>query len=115
MDPRALSSKGLKASSIAAQAKARAPMTTTADLRGVESDFVIGECGVRIDWRRDGAVVTSSVIEKTIRKLMESEEGNEMRKRAKKIGEDVRRSMEEGGVTRMEIDAFVAHITREIN
>ncbi|KAK1428858.1 hypothetical protein QVD17_17698 [Tagetes erecta] len=70
--------------------------------------------GVNVgDWGRDGDVVTSLVIEETIRKLMDSDEGNEMRKRAKKIGEDVRRSVEEGGVTRMEIDAFVAHIKRQ--
>ncbi|MFS7975874.1 hypothetical protein Hanom_Chr10g00885761 [Helianthus anomalus] len=34
MEVRALSSKGLKASSMAAQPKARAPMTTTSDFRG---------------------------------------------------------------------------------
>ncbi|KAJ0611009.1 putative trans-zeatin O-beta-D-glucosyltransferase [Helianthus annuus] len=70
--------------------------------------------GVNVgDWGRDGEVVISSVIEEAIRILMDSDEGNEMRKRAKKIGEDVRQSVEEGGVTRMEIDAFVAHITRQ--
>ncbi|KAI3830183.1 hypothetical protein L1987_04317 [Smallanthus sonchifolius] len=65
------------------------------------------------DWGRGGEVVTSSVIEETIRKLMDSEAGNEIRNRAKKIGEDVRQSVEEGGVTCMEIDTFVAHITRK--
>ncbi|KAK1428857.1 hypothetical protein QVD17_17697 [Tagetes erecta] len=71
--------------------------------------------GVNVgDWGRDGEVVTSLVIEETIRKLMDCDEGHEMRKRAKKIGEDVRRSVEEGGVTRMEIDAFVAYITRDL-
>ncbi|KAI3830182.1 hypothetical protein L1987_04316 [Smallanthus sonchifolius] len=70
--------------------------------------------GVNVgDWGRGGEVVTSSVIEKTIRKLMDSDEGNEIRMRAKKIGEDVRQSVEEGGVTRVEINAFVDHITRQ--
>ncbi|KAI3667377.1 hypothetical protein L6452_42433 [Arctium lappa] len=64
------------------------------------------------DWKDDHEVVTSSCIEKSIRKLMGSEE---MRKRAGKLGEEVRRSVEEGGVTRMEIDSFVAHITRSTN
>ncbi|KAK9057721.1 hypothetical protein SSX86_022557 [Deinandra increscens subsp. villosa] len=69
--------------------------------------------GVNVgDWGRGGEVVTSSVIESAIRKLMDSDEGNEMRKRAKKIGEDVRESVEEGGATRVEIKAFVDHITR---
>ncbi|XP_076881295.1 zeatin O-glucosyltransferase-like [Bidens hawaiensis] len=69
--------------------------------------------GVNVgDWGRNGDVVTSSVIEETIRILMDSDGGNEMRKRAKKIGEDVRRSVKEEGVTRMEIDDFVSHIRR---
>ncbi|KAK1428157.1 hypothetical protein QVD17_16985 [Tagetes erecta] len=70
--------------------------------------------GVNVgDWGRGGEVVTSSVIEETIRKLMNSDEGNDMRKRAKKLGEDVRQSIGEGGATRIEIDAFVTHIMRE--
>ncbi|XP_076891415.1 zeatin O-glucosyltransferase-like [Bidens hawaiensis] len=70
--------------------------------------------GVNVgDWGCGGDVITSSVIEKTIRLLMDSDEGNEMRKRAKKIGEDVKQSVEEGGLTHMEIDAFVSHITRK--
>ncbi|KAJ0809089.1 putative trans-zeatin O-beta-D-glucosyltransferase [Helianthus annuus] len=70
--------------------------------------------GVNVgDWGRDGEVVTSLVIEKAIRILMDSDEGNGIRKRANKLGEDVRQSVEEGGVTRMEINAFVDHITRQ--
>ncbi|KAJ9543878.1 hypothetical protein OSB04_023585 [Centaurea solstitialis] len=61
---------------------------------------------------RGHLLVMSSTIEKIIRKLMASEDGDEMRKRARKLGDDVRRSVEEGGVTRMEIDSFVTHITR---
>ncbi|KAJ9543879.1 hypothetical protein OSB04_023586 [Centaurea solstitialis] len=61
------------------------------------------------DWEDDHEVVTSSLIEKSIKKLMGSDE---ISKRADKLGEDVRRSVEKGGVTRMEIDSFVAHITR---
>ncbi|KAI3526056.1 hypothetical protein L1887_05223 [Cichorium endivia] len=69
--------------------------------------------GIRVrDWERQGEPVTSSTIETAIRKLMASDEGDEMRKRAAKLGDDVRQSVEKGGVTRMEIDSFVAHITR---
>lgn len=64
------------------------------------------------DWEHRGDPVTSSSIETVIRKLMASDEGDEMRKRAAKLGDDVRRSVEKGGVTRMEIDSFIAHITR---
>ncbi|CAH1418421.1 unnamed protein product [Lactuca virosa] len=64
------------------------------------------------DWELRGELVTSSTIETSIRKLMASDEGDAIRKRAAKLGDDVRRSVEKGGVTRMEIDSFIAHITR---
>nr|XP_043611261.1 zeatin O-xylosyltransferase-like [Erigeron canadensis] len=63
-------------------------------------------------WKHRNELVTSSTIEESIRKLMASDEGNEMRKRAAKLGDDVRKSVEDGGVTRMEIDSFVSHIIR---
>ncbi|XP_024975399.1 zeatin O-glucosyltransferase-like [Cynara cardunculus var. scolymus] len=65
--------------------------------------------GISVRDGEDNEIISSSGIEKSIRKLMGSDE---MRKRAGKLGEDVRRSVEEGGVTRMEMDSFVAHITR---
>nr|KAJ0202738.1 hypothetical protein LSAT_V11C500282850 [Lactuca sativa] len=64
------------------------------------------------DWESRGELVTSSTIETSIRKLMASDEGDAMRKRAAKLGDDVRRSVEKGGATRTEIDSFIAHITR---
>ncbi|XP_023771937.1 zeatin O-glucosyltransferase [Lactuca sativa] len=65
-----------------------------------------------MDWEHRGELVTSSTIETSIRKLMASDEGDAMRKRAAKLGDDVRRSVEKGGVTHMEIDSFISHITR---
>ncbi|KAL4587480.1 hypothetical protein LXL04_000351 [Taraxacum kok-saghyz] len=59
-----------------------------------------------------GIRVTSSSIDASIRKLMGSDEGDEMRNRAAKLGVDVRRSVDKDGVTRKEIDSFIAHITR---
>ncbi|KAL4587485.1 hypothetical protein LXL04_000356 [Taraxacum kok-saghyz] len=64
------------------------------------------------DWECRGELVTSLTIETRIRKLMGSDEGDEMRKRASKLGVDVRRSVEKGGISRMEIDSFISHITR---
>ncbi|KAF4362759.1 hypothetical protein F8388_022416 [Cannabis sativa] len=57
-------------------------------------------------------VVSSSTISRAVRTLMASNEGGEMRKRAEELGAEVRKSTEEGGVTRMEWDSFIAHITR---
>lgn len=60
----------------------------------------------------DGVVVKSSAIESAVKLLMESKEGAEVRRRAEELGISVRKSVEEGGVTRKEMDLFVAHITR---
>ncbi|KAK6945272.1 UDP-glucuronosyl/UDP-glucosyltransferase [Dillenia turbinata] len=64
------------------------------------------------DWGKRKEIVRSWSIENAVRKLMASKEGDDIRKRAQKLGFDVRRSAEDGGVSRLELDAFVAHITR---
>ena len=43
---------------------------------------------------------------------MASDEGDEMRKRAKELGKAVRVATKEGGVSRVECDSFIDHITR---
>lgn len=64
------------------------------------------------DWTHRDELVTSSKVEKAVRMLMAEEEGQQMRKRAAEMGAAVRTSLAEGGVTRMELDSFIAHITR---
>ncbi|KAK2651887.1 hypothetical protein Ddye_011743 [Dipteronia dyeriana] len=64
------------------------------------------------DWSKHNEIVTSNRVEKAVKILMVSKDGDEMRKRAIKLSRDVRRSMDEGGASRMEMDSFVAHITR---
>ncbi|KAL7589976.1 zeatin O-xylosyltransferase [Lactuca sativa] len=64
------------------------------------------------DWTQRKELVSSTVVEGVVRRLMASDEGEEMRKRAAELGDRVRRSVVDGGVTRMELDAFVAHVTR---
>ncbi|XP_024990471.1 zeatin O-glucosyltransferase-like [Cynara cardunculus var. scolymus] len=64
------------------------------------------------DWTRREELISSTVVEEAVRKLMASEEGEEMRKRAAELGGRVRRSVEDGGVRRIELDSFVGHITR---
>ncbi|KAH0721311.1 hypothetical protein KY290_006237 [Solanum tuberosum] len=51
-------------------------------------------------------------IEAEILDNLPSLEGNEIRRRAAELGVAVRRSVVEGGVTRKELDSFIAHITR---
>ncbi|KAI7997118.1 Zeatin O-xylosyltransferase [Camellia lanceoleosa] len=57
-------------------------------------------------------VVASSTVAEAVKKLMASREGEEMRKRAEELGGATRKAVEEGGVSRMELDSFIAHITR---
>ncbi|XP_074292680.1 zeatin O-xylosyltransferase-like [Silene latifolia] len=64
------------------------------------------------DWEDRGKLVSSATIESVIKKLMTTEEGEEIRKRASEFGDDVRKSVAKGGATSTEMDAFIAHITR---
>ncbi|KAJ6912668.1 hypothetical protein NC651_015180 [Populus alba x Populus x berolinensis] len=63
------------------------------------------------EWELRDEIVTSKIVESAVKKLMASTEGDEMRRRAAEMGESVRGSVAEGGVSRMEMESFVAHIT----
>ena len=43
---------------------------------------------------------------------MASEEGEELRKRAKELGDAAKQSVKEEGVSHMELDSFIARITK---
>ncbi|OIT28896.1 PREDICTED: zeatin O-xylosyltransferase-like [Nicotiana attenuata] len=64
------------------------------------------------EWEKREELVSASTIENVVTKLMASEEGDAIRKRAEELGEAVRRSTEKGGSSQMELDSFIAHITR---
>ncbi|CAN4089878.1 unnamed protein product [Withania somnifera] len=64
------------------------------------------------EWEKHEQLVSGSTIENVVRKLMASEEGDVIRKRAEELGDDVRRPTEKGGASRMELDSFITHITR---
>ncbi|KAL3755265.1 hypothetical protein ACJRO7_002332 [Eucalyptus globulus] len=57
-------------------------------------------------------VVKSSAIQGAVEALMASEQGDEMRKSAAELGAAVRGSMDEGGVSRVELESFITHISR---
>ncbi|XP_057442540.1 zeatin O-glucosyltransferase-like [Lotus japonicus] len=64
------------------------------------------------DWAQRDELVTTSVIENAVRRLMETKEGDEMRERAMNLKKSIHKSMDEGGVSRTEMESFIAHITR---
>ncbi|KAH6817728.1 hypothetical protein C2S51_001331 [Perilla frutescens var. frutescens] len=60
-----------------------------------------------------GEVVTAEMVEDVVRRLIASEEGGEIRKRAEEVAAVLRGATEEGGASRLEMDSFIAHITRQ--
>ncbi|KZV15890.1 glucosyltransferase family protein [Dorcoceras hygrometricum] len=51
------------------------------------------------DWARRHEIVEAETVSMALRRLMSSEKGKEMRRRASELSRVVRISMEEGGVT----------------
>lgn len=64
------------------------------------------------DWGMRDEVVTSSSIDKVVRTLMASKQGDEIRTRAQLLGGAVRTSVADGGVANAELHSFISHITR---
>ncbi|XP_071737570.1 zeatin O-glucosyltransferase-like [Rutidosis leptorrhynchoides] len=64
------------------------------------------------DWEHRDKLVLSAVVEDVVRRLIGSEEGAEMRKRAAKLAENVRRSVAKGGESHKETESFISYISR---
>ncbi|KAF8398342.1 hypothetical protein HHK36_017269 [Tetracentron sinense] len=64
------------------------------------------------EWAQRDEVVPSATIESAISKLMVSEEGEGMRRRAEELGCAVRESVSGDGASRIELESFIAHISR---
>ncbi|XP_076895538.1 zeatin O-glucosyltransferase-like isoform X2 [Bidens hawaiensis] len=64
------------------------------------------------DWCQREEVVVAAAVEKAVRRLMGTNEGAEMRRRAVALGTNVRKYVLDGGVTQTELGKFIAHITR---
>ncbi|KAK6127388.1 hypothetical protein DH2020_038870 [Rehmannia glutinosa] len=64
------------------------------------------------EWKQRMEIVKASTVENVVRRLMASEEGDEIRKRAEELSATVRQATQEGGASRLELDSFIAHITR---
>ncbi|KAK6778944.1 hypothetical protein RDI58_025662 [Solanum bulbocastanum] len=64
------------------------------------------------EWANRNELVTSNVVKKCVEKLMASKGGDEMRNKAKNLSVEIRKSVAEGGIKRLELDSFISHITR---
>lgn len=65
------------------------------------------------EWSGRGELVAAEVVEDAVTRLMGSEEGKEIRKRAEELAHEVRAVWSEGGGSRADFDSFVSHISRE--
>ncbi|XP_020596496.1 putative cis-zeatin O-glucosyltransferase [Phalaenopsis equestris] len=64
------------------------------------------------EWDHRKEVVSAERVEEVVRMVVVEEEGKVMRDRARKIGEEIRRAVTEDGTSIADLNAFVAHITR---
>ncbi|XP_049392838.1 zeatin O-glucosyltransferase-like [Solanum stenotomum] len=64
------------------------------------------------NWTHKDELVTSDSIEKSIKVLMDTTEGEEMRKRAVELSNKIKSSFSPGGVTTKEVESFISYITK---
>lgn len=64
------------------------------------------------DWEHRDELVSLEVVEDVVKRLIDSGEGEEMRKRAAKLADTVKRSVAEDGEVRKETDSFISYIRR---
>ncbi|XAR69485.1 Trans-zeatin O-beta-D-glucosyltransferase [Bertholletia excelsa] len=63
-------------------------------------------------WKPNKELVSSLTIAEAVKDLMASRKGEEIRKKAEELGCATMQYWDEGGVSRIELDSFVAHIIR---
>ncbi|XP_077243035.1 zeatin O-glucosyltransferase-like [Tasmannia lanceolata] len=64
------------------------------------------------EWARHEEIVRSADVEVGVRRLMGSEEGMEMRRRAEELGGAIREALLDGGSSKEDLDSFIAHISK---
>ncbi|KAJ0967177.1 hypothetical protein J5N97_024094 [Dioscorea zingiberensis] len=66
------------------------------------------------DWGKRNETTKGEEVEMAVKKVMVDEQGKEIRRRAKELGESIRAATKEGGSSHEELNAFIAHITRRV-
>ncbi|TMX00829.1 hypothetical protein EJD97_025862 [Solanum chilense] len=61
-------------------------------------------------WSHRNELITAATIEKSVKTLMGTVEGEEMRQRAVKLSKQMKNSVRSGGLARKDMEAFIAHI-----
>lgn len=63
-------------------------------------------------WEKHGEVIPAATIQRVIEKMLVSEEGLAVQKRAVELGKAIRASMATDGSSHKDLMDFIAHITR---
>ncbi|KAL3632500.1 hypothetical protein CASFOL_025484 [Castilleja foliolosa] len=88
------------------------PMHTDQPLNAIFMTSVLKTGLVVREWADREKLVKASIIKNVIERLMGSEEGDEVRKRAAEISVAVGKAAEEGGELSREMESFIAHISK---
>ncbi|XP_047321189.1 zeatin O-glucosyltransferase-like [Impatiens glandulifera] len=65
------------------------------------------------DWGKRKELVTWDMVKKSVKRLMASKEGDQIRRRAAELGDNLRQSVvAEGGTGKIQFESFFNHITR---
>lgn len=65
------------------------------------------------EWQSRHEIVRSETVEESVRRLMASGEGDELRCRAGELSTAIKQSVEENGAAAAELRSFISHITRD--
>ncbi|XP_071740897.1 zeatin O-glucosyltransferase-like [Rutidosis leptorrhynchoides] len=71
--------------------------------------------GIRLvvrDWVCRDELLMVMMVEKVVRKLMDTSDGAAIRKKAVEFGGELRKSMADGGVTHKELNSLISYILR---
>ncbi|XP_058106724.1 zeatin O-glucosyltransferase-like [Magnolia sinica] len=66
------------------------------------------------EWIRREEIVSAADVEGSVRKLMVSEEGKNVGRRAEELGVGIREAWLDGGCSHAELHSFIAHISRAV-
>nr|GEV53974.1 zeatin O-glucosyltransferase-like [Tanacetum cinerariifolium] len=86
------------------------PMHSDQPRNAVLITKVLGIGVVVKDWEHTDVFVRYVVVKEAVEKLMGSKEGEEMRKSAAKLGDNIKKLMMEGGISRLDMDLFISYI-----
>ncbi|PWA40681.1 UDP-glucuronosyl/UDP-glucosyltransferase [Artemisia annua] len=88
------------------------PMSSDQPLNAFSLSSVLGVALLMKEWTPRDELLSSEIIKNVVTKLMDTSEGEAIRKKAVELGGELRRSKMEGGVTRIELESFISFIRR---